>query len=179
MQSRVEGVAVSRTVTRHGRIMKHIARTGARFRPPFSLAAAPAAPGAGPGQFRAAGGADQPRDPRRALTCLSGHRAARHRRDRHHPQRSTGSGRPSRCRRRARELILLFPEWLPGNHGPRGPLNLLADIRFEAGGKPLAWTRDPVEVYAFHIAPARRRAAKSPRASSTPRRCRATRGASR
>jgi predicted metalloprotease with PDZ domain len=50
-----------------------------------------------------------------------------------------------------RELILQLPQWLPGNHGPRGPLNLLADLRFEAGGKPLAWTRDPVEVYAFRI----------------------------
>jgi predicted metalloprotease with PDZ domain len=51
----------------------------------------------------------------------------------------------------ASELILLLPEWLPGNHSPRGPINLLADIRFEADGKPVAWTRDPVEVFAFHV----------------------------
>ncbi|OYW46048.1 MAG: peptidase M61 [Sphingomonadales bacterium 12-68-11] len=52
----------------------------------------------------------------------------------------------------ARELVLLFPQWLPGNHSPRGPLNLLTDVRFEAGGRPLTWVRDPVEVYAFRVA---------------------------
>ncbi len=51
----------------------------------------------------------------------------------------------------ASELILQLPEYLPGHHSPRGTLNLLADIRFEAGGKPLTWTRDPVEVFAFHV----------------------------
>ena len=49
------------------------------------------------------------------------------------------------------KLILLFPQWLPGNHGPRGPLAELVDVRFEAAGKPLRWVRDPVEVNAFHI----------------------------
>lgn len=50
-----------------------------------------------------------------------------------------------------RDLILQLPQWLPGNHGPRGTMNLLADLRFEADGKPVAWTRDPVEVFAFHV----------------------------
>ena len=50
-----------------------------------------------------------------------------------------------------RRLTLLYPEWLPGNHGPRGPLAQLVDLRFMAGGKALSWRRDPVEVYAFHI----------------------------
>ena len=49
------------------------------------------------------------------------------------------------------KLILQLPQWLPGNHAPRGPINLIADIRFEADGKPVQWTRDPVEVHAFHI----------------------------
>lgn len=48
-------------------------------------------------------------------------------------------------------LTLLFPEWLPGNHGPRGPLAELVDVRFEAGGQKLDWKRDPVEVNAFHV----------------------------
>lgn len=51
----------------------------------------------------------------------------------------------------AKNLTLLFPQWLPGNHGPRGPLAELVDVRFFADGKPVAWQRDPVEVYAFHI----------------------------
>lgn len=50
-----------------------------------------------------------------------------------------------------RKITLLFPQWLPGNHGPRGPLAELVDLRFTIDGKPVAWTRDPVEVYAFHV----------------------------
>ncbi|MDR2858102.1 MAG: peptidase M61 [Novosphingobium sp.] len=51
----------------------------------------------------------------------------------------------------AKRLTLLYPQWLPGHHGPRGPLAELAGITFLADGKPVAWNRDPVEVYAFHI----------------------------
>ncbi len=48
-------------------------------------------------------------------------------------------------------LTLLYPQWLPGNHGPRGPLAQLAGLKFTANGKPVEWTRDPVQVYAFHL----------------------------
>lgn len=48
-------------------------------------------------------------------------------------------------------LTLLYPQWLPGNHGPRGPLAELVDLRFSVAGKPVAWRRDPIEVYAFHL----------------------------
>jgi predicted metalloprotease with PDZ domain len=50
-----------------------------------------------------------------------------------------------------REMVLLLPEWIPGKHAPRGPINLLADLRFEVDGRPAEWTRDPVEVYAFRV----------------------------
>ncbi len=50
------------------------------------------------------------------------------------------------------ELTLLFPQWLPGNHGPRGPLAELVAVSFEAGGHLLEWKRDPIEVNAFHVA---------------------------
>ena len=50
-----------------------------------------------------------------------------------------------------RELTLLFPQWLPGKHGPRGSVAELAAITFEAGGQKLAWKRDTVEVNAFHM----------------------------
>ncbi len=49
------------------------------------------------------------------------------------------------------KLTVLSPEWLPGNHAPRGALAELVDLRFYAGGKELRWTRDPVEVFAFHV----------------------------
>jgi predicted metalloprotease with PDZ domain len=48
-------------------------------------------------------------------------------------------------------VTLLYPKWLPGNHGPSGPINKLAGLVITAGGKPLAWRRDPLDVFAFHI----------------------------
>jgi predicted metalloprotease with PDZ domain len=48
-------------------------------------------------------------------------------------------------------LILLYPQWLPGKHGPRGALAEITGLKIRAGGKLLTWTRDPVEVYAFHV----------------------------
>ncbi len=48
-------------------------------------------------------------------------------------------------------LTLLYPEWLPGEHGPTGPIADLAGLRFSAGGKTLVWKRDPVDMYAFHL----------------------------
>ncbi|HEY6917038.1 MAG TPA: peptidase M61, partial [Allosphingosinicella sp.] len=48
-------------------------------------------------------------------------------------------------------ITLLYPEWLPGNHGPRGPIATLAGLKVSANGQPVAWRRDPADVYAFHI----------------------------
>ncbi|KQQ96480.1 M61 family metallopeptidase [Massilia sp. Leaf139] len=48
-------------------------------------------------------------------------------------------------------MTFLYPQWLPANHGPSGPLTQLAGLKFTANGKPVAWTRDPVEVFAFHV----------------------------
>ena len=50
-------------------------------------------------------------------------------------------------------ITLLYPQWLPGNHAPRGPLNLFAGLEVRANGERVAWRRDPVNVYAFHIDP--------------------------
>jgi predicted metalloprotease with PDZ domain len=52
---------------------------------------------------------------------------------------------------RAGRLTLLYPQWLPGNHGPSGPIATLAGIRVSAGGRSIPWLRDPGYVYAFHI----------------------------
>ncbi len=49
-------------------------------------------------------------------------------------------------------LTLLYPAWLPGNHAPRGPIDKVAGLRFRtADGQALPWTRDPTDVYAFHL----------------------------
>ncbi|ATE64952.1 M61 family metallopeptidase [Rhizorhabdus dicambivorans] len=48
-------------------------------------------------------------------------------------------------------LYLLYPQWLPGNHAPRGPIDDVANIAITANGKSLAWKRDPVDVYAIAV----------------------------
>jgi predicted metalloprotease with PDZ domain len=48
-------------------------------------------------------------------------------------------------------FTLLYPKWIPGEHGPTGPLNDLAALRVWAGGVPLDWRRDPNDLYTFHV----------------------------
>jgi predicted metalloprotease with PDZ domain len=48
-------------------------------------------------------------------------------------------------------MVLLLPEWLPGNHAPRGQIEKIAGLVVRAGGKVLTWKRDPINVFAFHI----------------------------
>jgi predicted metalloprotease with PDZ domain len=49
-------------------------------------------------------------------------------------------------------LTLLYPRWLPGNHGPTGPIDKLAGLIVRTDtGQRVEWTRDPVDVYAFHL----------------------------
>jgi predicted metalloprotease with PDZ domain len=48
-------------------------------------------------------------------------------------------------------LRLYYPQWLPGNHGPRGPVDLVGGLRFNVDGKYLAWRRDPLDVYSFLV----------------------------
>ncbi len=52
---------------------------------------------------------------------------------------------------KAGPMTLLYPKWLPGNHSATGQIEKVAGLVITANGKPLAWTRDPVDVYAFHI----------------------------
>ncbi len=47
-------------------------------------------------------------------------------------------------------LTLLYPQWIPGEHGPTGPIADLVGLKITAAGKTLAWRRDDVNMYAFH-----------------------------
>ena len=49
------------------------------------------------------------------------------------------------------DFVLLYPKWIPGEHGPTGPLVDLAGIYFRGNGNVLPWHRDPVDLYAFHV----------------------------
>ena len=47
-------------------------------------------------------------------------------------------------------LTLIYPEWIPGEHGPTGPVVDVAGLHISADGKDLAWRRDLVDMYAIH-----------------------------
>jgi len=51
----------------------------------------------------------------------------------------------------AGRLFLLYPQWLPGNHAPRGPIDDIAALDIRANGQPLRWKRDPVDVFAIQV----------------------------
>ena len=76
-----------------------------------------------------------------------------------------------------KRLTLMLPQWLPGNHGPRGTMAELVDLQFFAGSQKLSWKRDPVEVFASTSTCPMARAKWSPN-SSTPARCKPLRAGS-
>ena len=49
------------------------------------------------------------------------------------------------------EMVLLYPQWLPGDHEPSGPIESLGGIVTTVDGKRVQWVRDRVNVYAFHV----------------------------
>ena len=48
-------------------------------------------------------------------------------------------------------LTLLYPKYMPGEHGPTGPIAELAGLLIKGNGKPIAWNRDSRDVFTFHI----------------------------
>ena len=48
-------------------------------------------------------------------------------------------------------LTLYYPKWIPGEHGPTGPITDLTGLKFTAGGKPLKWRRDLLDGFTFHV----------------------------
>ena len=48
-------------------------------------------------------------------------------------------------------LRLTYPKWIPGEHGPTGPITDVAALKIAAGGKPLAWRRDPVDLFTISV----------------------------
>lgn len=48
-------------------------------------------------------------------------------------------------------FTLLYPKWIPGEHGPTGPIEDLAGMNVTANGQTIPWTRDLVDMYQFHI----------------------------
>jgi predicted metalloprotease with PDZ domain len=48
-------------------------------------------------------------------------------------------------------IVLLYPQWTPGNHGPTGRVDKVAGLMIYANGARVQWMRDPVDVFAFHV----------------------------
>jgi len=48
-------------------------------------------------------------------------------------------------------LTLVYPKWIPGEHGPSGPLNTLIGLSIRANGQLLTWQRDPKEMFAINL----------------------------
>jgi len=48
-------------------------------------------------------------------------------------------------------MTLLYPKWIPGEHGPTGPIENLVGLQIKSGQQNLRWRRDDVNLYAFHI----------------------------
>jgi predicted metalloprotease with PDZ domain len=49
------------------------------------------------------------------------------------------------------EVKLVFPKWIPGEHGPTGPITDLTGLKFFANGQRLTWRRDLDEMFAFNV----------------------------
>jgi predicted metalloprotease with PDZ domain len=48
-------------------------------------------------------------------------------------------------------LTLYYPEWLPGEHMPDGPIIEVAGLKFSGAGKTIPWRRDLVDMFSIHV----------------------------
>ena len=48
-------------------------------------------------------------------------------------------------------LTLEYPQWIPGDHRPTGPIDNLAGLMIRANGQDVPWRRDSVDMYAIHV----------------------------
>ncbi|MBV8866230.1 MAG: M61 family peptidase, partial [Acidobacteriaceae bacterium] len=48
-------------------------------------------------------------------------------------------------------LTLDYPQWIPGEHSPTGPIDNFAGIVFSTNGQTLSWRRDDVNMFALHL----------------------------
>jgi predicted metalloprotease with PDZ domain len=48
-------------------------------------------------------------------------------------------------------LTLEYPKWIPGEHGPTGPITDLVGLKVSSGGKAVEWRRVPTEMWSFTV----------------------------
>ena len=49
------------------------------------------------------------------------------------------------------QFSLLYPKWIPGEHGPTGPIQDLTGLKISGNGQPISWRRDDLNMYEFHL----------------------------
>ena len=49
------------------------------------------------------------------------------------------------------KITLVYPKWIPGEHGPTGPVVDLTGLKFSANGQRLTWRRALDDMYTFHL----------------------------
>ena len=61
--------------------------------------------------------------------------------------------------RGAKEMVLLYPQWIPGTHSPTGPISRVAGIATKVDGKRVQWVRTRCMFMhsTFRLPPDRRR----------------------
>ena len=55
-------------------------------------------------------------------------------------------------------LTLYYPKWIPGEHGPDGPITNVTGLKFTAQGKTIPWQRDLSDVWLCQPQPVSSRA---------------------
>ena len=48
-------------------------------------------------------------------------------------------------------MTIYYPKWIPGEHGPDGPIGSVTGLKFSASGKIIPWKRDLLDVFTFRI----------------------------
>ena len=48
-------------------------------------------------------------------------------------------------------LTLYYPKYIPGDHAPDGPIDVMMGLEITADGKRIAWLRDEVDMFTFHL----------------------------
>jgi predicted metalloprotease with PDZ domain len=48
-------------------------------------------------------------------------------------------------------LTLYYPKYIPGDHSPDGPIGTMMGLEISANGKRIAWHRDEVDMFTFHL----------------------------
>lgn len=48
-------------------------------------------------------------------------------------------------------MTFYYPKWIPGEHGPDGPISNVTGLFFHADGKLVPWQRDKLDVFTFHV----------------------------